>query len=160
MLIAIMVAVLVGMAALAIDGSRAYSLRRDLQDAVDSGALAAGDTLQQTGRYDLAEQAATATFGKNLFLYAAPACAPAYGTPPVGGLNVTCAYLDGTVLTQNISALGPAGGQFVLTATRLLQLQFARILTNGATPRLKGTATGSVNQRLAASYFGDSNPSA
>ena len=31
MLIAIMLAVVVGMAALAIDGSRAYALRRDLQ---------------------------------------------------------------------------------------------------------------------------------
>ena len=40
-LIAIMVAVLVGMAALAIDGSRAYTLRRNLQSAVDAAALAA-----------------------------------------------------------------------------------------------------------------------
>src|ERR1700694_1185754 len=79
-LIAIMLAVLVGMAALAIDGSRAYSLRRDLQDAVDAAALAAGDTLQQTvipgvcvlgSCYAQAEMAATASFGKNLFLYAA-----------------------------------------------------------------------------------------
>ncbi|HEV2033451.1 MAG TPA: pilus assembly protein TadG-related protein [Candidatus Dormibacteraeota bacterium] len=156
-LIAIMLAVLVGMAALAIDGSRAYALRRDLQDAVDAGALAAGDTLQQTAIpgvcllgscYAQAESAATASFAKNLFLYAAPGCAPAYGTPPAGGLNVTCAYSDGTVLTQNVSARGPAGGQFVLTATRTLQLQFARILTNGATPRLKASATGSVNNLL------------
>jgi len=34
-LIAIMLAVVVGMAALAIDGSRAYALRRDLQAAVE-----------------------------------------------------------------------------------------------------------------------------
>jgi hypothetical protein len=156
-LIAIMLAVLVGMAALAIDGSRAYSLRRDLQDAVDAAALAAGDTLQQTAIpgvcllgscYAQAESAATASFGKNLFLYSAPGCAPAYAAPPAGGLTVTCAYGDGTVLTQVISALGPAGSQFVLTATRNLQLQFARILTNGATPRLKSIATGSVNNLL------------
>src|ERR1700681_683653 len=114
-LIAIMLAVLVGMAALAIDGSRAYSLRRDLQDAVDAAALAAGDTLQQTvsaaypsGRYDLAEQAATTSCGKILCLYSAPGCAPPYAAPPAGGLTVTCAYGDGTVLTQVISALGPA----------------------------------------------------
>ena len=147
-LIAIMLAVLVGMAALAIDGSRAYGLRRDLQDAVDAAALAAGDTLQQTGSYTLAEQAATTSFGKNLFLYTAPGCAPAYASPGAGGLTVTCAYADGTVLTQVVSALGPAGSQFALTATRNLQLQFARILTNGATPRLKSTATGSVNNLL------------
>jgi len=39
-LIAIMLAVVVGMAALAIDGSRAYAARRDLQAAVDAAALA------------------------------------------------------------------------------------------------------------------------
>ena len=57
-LIAIMLAVLVGMAALAIDGSRAYAARRDLQAAVDSAALAAADKLQQGGTYSAAEQAA------------------------------------------------------------------------------------------------------
>src|SRR3982074_1870728 len=78
-LIAIMLAVLVGMAALAIDGAPAYSLRRDLQEAVDAAALAAGDTLQQSGSYTQAEQAATTSFGKNLMLYTAPARAPGYG---------------------------------------------------------------------------------
>ncbi|HEY8743675.1 MAG TPA: pilus assembly protein TadG-related protein, partial [Chloroflexota bacterium] len=58
-LIALMLAVVVGMAALAIDGSRAYALRRDLQAAVDAAALAASDSLQQTGSYVTAEQAAT-----------------------------------------------------------------------------------------------------
>jgi uncharacterized membrane protein len=70
-LIAIMLAVVVGMAALAIDGSRAYALRRDLQAAVDSAALAAGDKLQQTGSYASGEQAASTIFGTNLRLYAA-----------------------------------------------------------------------------------------
>jgi len=68
-LIAIMLAVLVGMAALAIDGSRAYTLRRNLQAALDSAALAAADKLQQTNSYVLAEQAATAAFGMNRRLY-------------------------------------------------------------------------------------------
>ena len=75
-LIAIMLAVLVGMAALAIDGARAYALRRDLQEAVDAAVLTAGDTLQQTGSYILAEQAATTNFGKNTMLYALPSCTP------------------------------------------------------------------------------------
>src|ERR1700674_3690178 len=80
-LIAVMLAVLIGMAALAIDGARAYSLRRDLQDAVDAAALTAGDTLQQTGSYPQAEQAATTSFSTNLMLYTAPGCAPGYGSP-------------------------------------------------------------------------------
>src|ERR1700674_1292149 len=121
-LIAIMLAVLVGMAALAIDGARAYSLRRDLQEAVDAAALAAGDNLQQPASYPLAEQAATASFGNNMFLYSSPACAPGYGTPGAGGLTVTCTYGDGTVLTQVVSALGAGGSQFTITGARALQL--------------------------------------
>jgi hypothetical protein len=147
-LIAITLAVVVGMAALAIDGSRAYSLRRDLQAAVDSAALAAGDSLQQTGSYPTAEAAATRSFGMNLRLYSPPACAPGYGTPGAGALTVTCTYSDGTALTQVVSSLGPAGSSFTLTGTRSLLLQFARILTNGTTPRVSAVAGGGVNNLL------------
>jgi Flp pilus assembly protein TadG len=149
-LIAIMLAVVVGMAALAIDGSRAYALRRDLQAAVDAAALAAGDNLQQTGSYTSAEQAATTSFGANLRLYSGAACAPGYGTPSavVNPLIVTCNYPDGTVLKQVVTFLGPAGSLFTVTGSRSLALQFARILTNGATPRLSAMASGNVNNLL------------
>jgi Flp pilus assembly protein TadG len=147
-LIAIMLAVLVGMAALAIDGARAYAMRRDLQEAVDAAALTAGDTLQQTGSFTQAEQAATTNFGKNLMLYAAPACAPGYGTPGAASYVVTCTYSDGTVLTQTAMALGAAGSRFMLSATRSLRLQFAKILTNGVSPQLTAAASGGVNNLL------------
>ena len=147
-LIAIMLAVVVGMAALAIDGSRAYALRRDLQAAVDAAALAAGDKLQQTGNYVSAEQAASSIFGTNLRLYVAPSCAPGYGSPGAAPRTVTCTYSDGTVLTQVISNLGPQGSRFSLTATRSLQLQFARILTSGSSPTIAGSASGDVNNLL------------
>jgi Flp pilus assembly protein TadG len=147
-LIAIMIAVLVGMAALAIDGSRAYTLRRNLQAAVDAAALAAADNLQQTGSYTLAEQAATASFSANRRLYTAPSCAPGYGTPGASPLTVTCTYAEGTVFKQVVSDLGPAGSHFTFTATRALQLQFARILTNGATPTLSAHASSSVDNLL------------
>jgi hypothetical protein len=149
-LIAIMLAVVVGMAALAIDGSRAYALRRDLQAAVDAAALAAGDNLQQTGSYILAEQAATASFGTNMRLYSAPSC-PGYAAPTAtqNPRTITCTgYADGTVLTQTVTALGPAGTQFTITASRSLALAFARILTNGTIPRLSATASGGVNNLL------------
>jgi Flp pilus assembly protein TadG len=147
-LIAIMLAVLVGMTALAIDGARAYAMRRDMQEAVDAAALAAADNLQQTRSYTLAEQAATTSFGKNLMLYNAPSCAPGYGSPGAAPFSVTCTYSDGTTLTQMVSALGPAGSRFALTATRSLALQFARILTNGVSPRLTAVASGGVNNLL------------
>jgi Flp pilus assembly protein TadG len=147
-LIAILLAVVVGMAALAIDGSRAYALRRDLQAAVDAAALAAGDNLQQTGNYTSAEQAATSIFGTNLRLYSAPACTPAYGAPGAIPLTITCTYSDGTVLMQVISALGPAGTQFTITATRAIVLPFAKVLTNGTAPVLSAIASGGVNNLL------------
>lgn len=143
-IIALMLTIVIGMAAIAIDGSRAYALRRDLQDAVDASALAAGDKLQQTGSYVGAEQAATTLFGSNMRLYAAPGCG-AYGTPGASPWTVTCTYGDGTALTQVVRSLGPQGGQFTLTATSSLRLQFARILTNGTFPTLGATTTGGVN---------------
>ena len=139
-LIAIMLAVVVGMAALAVDGSRAYALRRDLQAAADAAALAAGDTFQQTRSYTAAETAATTSFGTNIRLYASPSCTPGYGSPGGVPRTITCTYTDGTVLTQVVAALGPAGTQFTISASRALVLQFARILTNGTSPRLSASA--------------------
>ena len=147
-LIAIMLVVLVGMTALAIDGARAYALRRDLQAAVDSAALAAADNLQQKWSYKVAESSATVSFGNNLRLYAAPACAPGYAAPGAAPLTITCTYSDGTLLVQVVSALGAGGSEFVLTATRGLNLTFARILTNGATPQLTANASAGVNNLL------------
>jgi Flp pilus assembly protein TadG len=146
-LIALMLTVLIGMAAIAIDGARAYALRRDLQAAVDSAALAAADKLQQGGGYAAAEQAASTIFASNLRLYNAPSCT-ASGAPGPAPFTVTCTYSDGTVLTEVVQAIGPQGSQFTISATRTLQLQFARILTNGSSPTLSATSTGNVNNLL------------
>ena len=146
--IAIMLAVLVGMAALAIDGSRAYGLRRDLQAAVDAAALAAGDNLAKTASYPGAEAAAVTIFGTDLRLYTAPSCAPGYGAPGATPWTVTCTFSDGTTLTEVVSSLGPQGTQFNITARRSLQLQFARVLTNGAIPTLGAVATSNINNNL------------
>lgn len=143
-IIALMLTVLVGMTALAVGGSRAYALRRDLQAASDAAALAAADTMQQTGSYTSAEQAATSSFGTNLRLYAAPSCG-AYGTPGSSPWTVTCTYSDGTALTDVARTLGPEGSQFSLTATRNVQLQFAAVLTNGMTSKIAAQSAGGVN---------------
>src|SRR5438445_11929186 len=147
-LIALMLTVLMGMVAIAIDGSRAYAVRRDLQAAIDAAALAAADKLQQTGSYVSAEQAATAIFGSNLRLYNAPACS-GYGTPGASAWTMTCTYSDGTVLTDVARVAGRQGSRFTISATRTLQLQFGRVLTNGPTPTLGATGNGEGNnQRL------------
>jgi len=146
-IIALMLTVLIGMVAIAIDGSRAYALRRDLQAAVDATALAAADKMQQTDSYVSAEQAATTMFGANLRLYSAPSCT-AYGTPGASPWTVTCTYSDGTTLTDVARDTGPQGERFTLTATKNLQLQFARMLTNGTSPNLGATANGGADNLL------------
>jgi len=146
-LIALMLTVLIGMVALAVDGSRAYSLRRDLQAAADASALAAADKLQQSGSYVTAEQTATTLFSRNMRLYAAPGCS-GYGTPGASAWTVTCTYSDGTVLTDVARVSGPQGSKFTISATRSLSLQFARVLTNGVSPTVGATANADVsNQR-------------
>ncbi len=147
-LVALMLTILVGMVAIAIDGARAYAERRDLQAAVDAAALAAGDKLQQGGGYPAAERAATTVFATNLRLYATPSCSVPYGAPGAAPLTITCTFSDSTALTQVVSALGAQGSQFALTASRPLVLQFAGILTNGASPTLAAAASGSVNNQV------------
>ena len=144
-LIAIMLAIVVGMAALAIDGARAYSMRREMQAAVDAATLAAGDRLQQTGSFAGAEQAASDSFAMNLRLYSPPSCSPGYGPPGATPRTVTCNYGNGTVLTQVVSDLGPQGTRFSLTATRSLQLEFASIITNGTSPTISASSSAGVN---------------
>lgn len=147
-LIALMITVLIGMVALSVDGARGFAMRRDLQSAVDAAALAAGDRFQQTGDYAGAEQAATTIFASNLRLYVAPSCSSGYGAPSASPLRIDCTYPDGTVLTQVVSALGPQGSQFSVSARRTLQLAFGGFLTNGVNPTVTGAAGGSVNNLL------------
>lgn len=143
-LVALMLTVLIGMTAIAIDGARAYALRRDLQGAVDAAALAAGDQLQQSGSWLSAEQAAAAIFAINLRLYGSQSCS-GWGSPGAAPWTATCTYADGTQLTEVVQDVGPQGGQFTMAAQRNLQLQFGRILTNGGSPNIAATSTGNVN---------------
>ena len=148
-LVALMLVVVVGMAALAIDGSRGYALRRDLQAAVDAGALAAGDSYQRSGSFTTAEAAASRLFGINLRLYATPSCSPGYTSPGASStVTITCTYSDGTTLTEVVSNNGAAGGVFTLTGTRNLSLQFARILTNGSIVQVTASGGSSSGDQL------------
>ncbi len=147
-LVALMLVVVVGMAALAIDGSRAYALRRDLQAALDAAVLAAGDNYQRTGSFPSAEAAASRIFGTNLRLYSNPSCSPGYISPGAAPVTITCTFSDGTTLTQVVANAGPGGSTFSLTASRTLALQFGRILTNGPTPTLSTSSVGAVDNLL------------
>ena len=152
-LIALILTIVIGMAAIAIDGSRAYALRRDMQAAVDASSLAAGDKLQQTGSWTSAEQAGANIFASNLKLYAAPSCS-GWGSPGAAPFTVTCSYSDGTVLTEIAEGIGPQGSQFTVSAERNLQLEFGRILTNGTSPTIVARSTGDVNNQRSTPAFG------
>lgn len=147
-LVALMLVVVVGMAALAIDGSRAYAARRDLQAALDSSVLAAGDNYQRSGSYPSAEAAASKIFGTNLRLYSTPSCSPGYLTPGATPVTITCTYSDGTTLTQVVSNSGPGGATFSFTANRTLPLQFGRILSNGGTVQVSATGASAIGNLL------------
>lgn len=147
-LIALMITVLIGMVALAVDGARGFAMRRDLQSAVDAAALAAADKYQQTASYSNAEQAATSIFAENMRLYTSPSCSPGYGSPGASPLTINCTYPDGTQLTEQVAALGPQGSQFNISAKRTLQLAFGGFLTNGVNPTVPGAASGTVGNLL------------
>jgi Flp pilus assembly protein TadG len=65
-LIALMMLVLLGMVGIAIDGGRGYVDRRELQDAADAAALAAGDNYLNTVDQTKAELAASYQFAANM----------------------------------------------------------------------------------------------
>jgi Flp pilus assembly protein TadG len=143
-LVALMLVAIVGMAALAIDGSRAYALRRDLQAALDAAVLAAGDNYQRTGSFPSAEAAASKIFGTNLRLYNTPSCSPGYISPGASPVTITCTYSDGTTLTEVVANAGPGGSTFTFAAARALTLQFGRILTNGGSAQVAASGGSSV----------------
>jgi len=143
-LVALMLVVVVGMAALAIDGSRAYALRRDLQAALDAAVLAAGDNYQRTSSFPSAEAAASKIFGTNLRLYNTPSCSPGYISPGAAPVTITCTFSDGTMLTEVVANAGPGGKTFRFSATQALTLQFGRILTNGVAPQVAASGGSTV----------------
>src|SRR5260370_19870529 len=90
-LIGIMVAVVVGMAALAVDGARAYALRRDLQAATDAAARAAPHTHPQYRTYIPAQPPAATGFGHHLRRVRRPSCSPTSLAP---ARTITCTDSD------------------------------------------------------------------
>jgi len=115
---------------------------------VDAAALAAGDKLQQTGSYVGAEQAASSIFGSNLRLVRGALVRAGLWQPRSGAADGDLHVCGRHRAEQVISSLGPQGSRFTITATRPLQLQFARILTSGSTPVIAGSAAGGVNNLL------------
>ena len=153
-LIALLMAVLIGFAGLAIDSARAFDSRRILQDATDAAALAAADSYQAgapTG-WQAAETTALHLFEVDNRLYAGESCVPGiFSIPSVGGAAVvtTCTMAggSGTSLTFTATDLGPAGQTFKLDAQRPLTLALMQVLTATSSLTLLASATAVANDQ-------------
>lgn len=147
-LIALMMAVMVGFVALAIDSARAFDGRRIMQDAVDNAALAAAEYYQNNpGGWSSAEAAAAAIFTADNRVYTSRSCNPGFVAPAPGApgppLMMTCTF--GTTsyqLTITAEDDGPAGQTFLLTGQRSLDVALMQVL--GQSPTLTVRAAGAA----------------
>ena len=147
-LIALMMGVLIGFVALAIDSARAFDSRRIMQDAVDNAALAAAEYYQNNpGAWSGAESAAGAEFSMDNRVYTSRSCSPGLVEPTPGApgtpLTMTCTY--GTTsyqLTISAEDDGPAGQTFALTGQTTIDLTLMQVL--GQAPTIPVRATGAA----------------
>jgi hypothetical protein len=132
-LLALMMAVLVGFVALAIDSARAFDSRRILQDSVDAASLAAAESFQAGASWGASEANAMSLFERDNRLYGGDNCPQAgFATPTIGSpVTTTCTVGGGSGYTvQLVAADNAAAGQsFLLTATRSLSVTLMQVLS-------------------------------
>ena len=145
-LVALMMTVLVGFVALAIDSSRAFDGRRILQDAVDAGAVAGAESYQNGSSWAVAETNALHLFELDNGLYGGESCSPGIFTAPTPGapgtaVVTTCTIAGGAgyVLTLSVADSGPAGQTFTLSAQRPLPVTLMQVLGQSSTLSLLAT---------------------
>lgn len=167
MLVALMMSVLLGFVALALDSGRALDARRTLQDSVDAAAVSAADryytalnaTPAQTAavNWSQAEQKGIQVFARNQRVNQSASCSNGYPVPTVSAPATTsCTLVGGAIsLILTVSDTGPGGQVFayaaqtsltvalmqVLGQNPILTMQAAAAATSGdqaATPALAG----------------------
>jgi Flp pilus assembly protein TadG len=145
-LVALMMTVLVGFVALALDSARAFDGRRVLQDAVDAGAVAGAESYQNGATWAAAETNALHLFELDSGLYSGESCSPGIFLPPTPGTPAvtTCTIAGGAgyVLTLTVATMGAAGQTFALSAQRPLSLTLMQVL--GQSPSITLTAAGAA----------------
>ena len=145
-LVALMMTVLVGFVALALDSARAFDGRRVLQDAVDAGAVAGAESYQNGATWAAAETNALHLFELDNGLYSGESCSPGIFVPPTPGTPAvtTCTVAGGAgyVLTLTVATMGAAGQTFALSAQRPLSLALMQVL--GQSPSITLTAAGAA----------------
>ena len=152
-LIALMMAVLVGFVALAIDSARAFDSRRIMQDAVDSAALAAAEYYQDNpGAWTTAEARATFYFQLDNRVLGGTACSPGSVSPTPGApgtaLSMTCTFGSSNYqLKITAEDDGPGGQSFTALGQNTLDLALMQVLGQSSTITVKATATATASNQ-------------
>ncbi|MDQ6691515.1 MAG: Tad domain-containing protein [Candidatus Dormibacteraeota bacterium] len=117
-IVAAMMAVLLGFVGLAIDSARLIDARRVLQDSVDAGALAAAESFQAGRGWSVSQTNAVALFEIDNRLAPGESCSPVFSQPAPGTpVTVTCTMAGGYSLALTAADNGPAGQSFSLSAS-------------------------------------------
>ena len=130
-----MMVVLIGMVGLAIEGGRAYVDRRELQDAVDAAALAAGDNYQNFHDVNRATQAAVNAYARNERITSVQYTQPYFPN------NTEHTFSFGYNLTDF------NGYFFTATATHSLPVAMMQVLGVGPTFNVGASATSVINNQ-------------
>jgi len=158
-LVALMMTVLVGFVALALDSARAFDGRRVLQDSVDAGSVAGAESYQNGAGWSGAETNALHLFELDNGLYSGESCTPSVFSAPTPGapgaqVVTTCTMAGGAgyLLTLSVADNGPGGQTFSLSAQRPLSLALMQVLGQSPTITIiaAGTATAADQARTPA----------
>ena len=136
-LIALMLVILVGFAALAIDSGRLYAERRTIQNAVDAAALAASDNYQDSLLLSASNQAAASEYAANERIYGTASPNPSWSS---AALTVTWAgSADSLVISSSV--VGTIA-TFTVSSTHSVRLTFAVVLGVGTSANVTASAQG------------------
>lgn len=145
-LIALLLIVLFGFLGLAVDGGRVYIERRELQDATDAGALAAGDNYERTEIFGQAVVAAETAFALNMRESPSGYSSATTLSSPSG---TQYTWPDGTIASVTWQDTGFNGQKFTVTGQQNLALAFMRVFGVGPSVAIGANAVAIVgNQRL------------
>ena len=143
-LIGLLLVVLTGILALAIDSGRSYVERRQLQEAVDSGALAAADHYLHSTDYLGAEQLAVTYYQRNEHVSGGYSCSPGLTAPPAGGSSTfTCAFTSDAShsLSMTVTDDTYRGSRFLLTGHHSIPVALIQIVNFTNQLPIAATAT-------------------
>ena len=146
-LVALMMIVLLGFVALAVDSARAYDGRRVLQNAVDAASLYAADSYQTDRSWAGAQSNGVTLFGTDTRNYAASSC-PAFPTPVIGAAaSTTTCTIGATTLTVSVADNGPSGQTFTYSAQQPLAVALIQVVGQSPTLTLGATATATASDQ-------------